>query len=106
MNRFLATATVCLLPLAAAGQSGAPQFKDMFNGRDLSGWVNINTAEDTWKFRDGVLVCSGRPLGVMCSEKQYRKFRVAHRMETHGSRRQFRRVRVERRSSGSSEPAP
>ena len=74
MNRFLATATVCLLPLAAAGQSGAPQFKDMFNGRDLSGWVNINTAEDTWKFRDGVLVCSGRPLGVMCSEKQYENF--------------------------------
>ena len=36
MNRFLATATVCLLPLAAAGQSGAPQFQDMFNGKDLT----------------------------------------------------------------------
>jgi hypothetical protein len=62
-----------LLPIAAAAQS-APQFRDLFNGRDLAGWVNVNTAEDTWKFRDGLLVCSGRPLGVLCSEKQYENF--------------------------------
>jgi hypothetical protein len=62
-----------LLPLAAAGQS-SPQFVDLFNGRDLTGWVNVNTAEDTWKARDGVLICSGRPIGVMRSEKQYENF--------------------------------
>jgi Domain of Unknown Function (DUF1080) len=52
----------------------APAFVDMFNGRDLSGWVNINTDPDTWKIRDGMVVCSGRPIGVMCSEKQYENF--------------------------------
>ena len=61
------------VPLAAAGQA-PPAFQDLFNGRDLTGWVNVNTAEDTWKFRDGLLVCSGRPLGVLCSEKQYENF--------------------------------
>jgi Domain of Unknown Function (DUF1080) len=61
-----------LLPLAAAGQS--TQFVDLFNGRDLTGWVNVNTAEDTWKVRDGLLICSGRPIGVMRSAKQYENF--------------------------------
>ena len=51
-----------------------PGFTDLFNGRDLTGWVNVNTAGDTWQFRDGLLVCSGRPLGVLCSEKQYENF--------------------------------
>ncbi|MGD8237811.1 MAG: DUF1080 domain-containing protein [Armatimonadota bacterium] len=51
-----------------------PQFRDLFNGKDLSGWVNVNTADDTWTVRDGMLVCSGRPIGVMRSEKQYENF--------------------------------
>ncbi len=63
----------CLAPLAAAGQA-PPQFRDLFNGKDLTGWINVNTAEDTWKFRDGLLICSGRPLGVLCSERQYENF--------------------------------
>jgi hypothetical protein len=61
------------ITFTAAGQS-APQFRDLFNGRDLTGWVNINTNPDTWKFRDGLLICSGRPIGVLCSEKQYENF--------------------------------
>ena len=62
-----------IIPFAVAGQS-APQFRDLFNGKDLTGWVNVNTNPDTWKFRDGLLICSGRPLGVLCSEKQYENF--------------------------------
>jgi hypothetical protein len=62
-----------VITFTAAGQS-APQFRDLFNGKDLTGWVNINTNPDTWKFRDGLLICSGRPIGVLCSEKQYENF--------------------------------
>jgi hypothetical protein len=51
-----------------------PAFRDLFNGKDLSGWVNVNTAPDTWKVKDGILVCSGHPIGVMRSEKQYENF--------------------------------
>ncbi|MCH8149872.1 MAG: DUF1080 domain-containing protein, partial [Planctomycetes bacterium] len=50
------------------------QFRDLFNGKDLSGWVDVNTAKDTWTVRDGLLVCSGHPIGVMRSEKQYENF--------------------------------
>ena len=57
-----------------AGLSQPPRFVEMFNGKDLSGWVTLNTAEATWKIRDGMVICSGRPIGVMCSEKQYENF--------------------------------
>ena len=54
--------------------TNVPRFKPLFNGKDLSGWVNVNTADDTWKVKDGLLVCSGKPIGVMRSEKQYENF--------------------------------
>ena len=51
-----------------------PQYRPLFNGKDLSGWVPVNTGPDTWSVRDGLLVCSGHPIGVMRSEKQYENF--------------------------------
>jgi hypothetical protein len=77
MRRHLAWATTGLLALAAAGATAdgpAAGFVDLFNGRDLAGWIDVNTSPDTWSVKDGVLVCSGRPLGVMRSEKQYENF--------------------------------
>ena len=37
-------------------------------------WINVNTAPDTWSLKDDLLVCSGHPIGVMRSEKQYENF--------------------------------
>ena len=51
-----------------------PEFRELFNGKDLTGWVNVNTDPDTWSVRDGILVCKGQPIGVMRSEKQYENF--------------------------------
>jgi len=59
-------------PWASAAE--LPQFRELFNGKDLSGWVNVNTADDTWSVQDGTLVCSGHPIGVMRTEKQYENF--------------------------------
>ena len=64
---------VALFPVGATGQVSS-QFVDLFNGKDLTGWVNVNTAPDTWKVRDGLLICSGHPIGVMRSAKQYENF--------------------------------
>ncbi len=66
-----------LLLVAGSGPltgEAVPDFVDLFNGKDLSGWVNVNTDPDTWSVRDGVLVCSGQPIGVMRSERQYENF--------------------------------
>src|ERR1700712_1850150 len=51
-----------------------PVFRDLFNGKDLTGWVNVNTGPDTWKIENGMLVCSGHPTGVMRTERQYENF--------------------------------
>lgn len=67
-------AIVCLLAAASALTAQSPGFVPLFNGRDLSGWVNVNTEPSTWSVRDGMLVCSGKPIGVMRSEKQYENF--------------------------------
>ena len=37
-------------------------------------WINVNTFEDTWAMQEDVLICSGHPIGVMRSEKQYENF--------------------------------
>jgi len=50
------------------------QFRDLFNGKDLSGWVNVNTDKDTWTVRDKTIVCKGKPVGVMRTERQYENF--------------------------------
>jgi hypothetical protein len=66
---FVALSAVALVRPADPGQ-----FRDLFNGKDLTGWVNVNTDPDTWSVRDGMLVCRGKPIGVMRSDKQYENF--------------------------------
>jgi hypothetical protein len=69
---LLAGASVLLAASTPAADSGA--FRDLFNGKDLTGWIDVNTSPDTWSVRDGLLVCRGKPIGVMRSDKQYENF--------------------------------
>ena len=73
MNKFL---VVLFFSVAAAlsAEEGPLVWKDLFNGKDLAGWVDVNTSPETWSVRDGLLVCSGLPIGVMRSERQYENF--------------------------------
>ena len=48
-------------------------FRTKEKDKQLS-WVNVNTDPDTWNVQKDILVCSGRPIGVMRSEKQYENF--------------------------------
>lgn len=71
---FACSAALLFVSLSQARAEDPPQWKDLFNGKDLTGWVNVNTDEDTWSVRDGLLVCTGHPIGVMRSDKQYENF--------------------------------
>ena len=51
----------------------------LFNGKDLSGWVNVNCSSDTWTVKqgdDGVayILCSGVPTGVLRTAQMYENF--------------------------------
>ena len=74
MKRAAAFIVIAALFASATAAQPPAAFVDLFNGKDLTGWVNVNTADDTWKVRDGMLICSGHPIGVMRTEKQYENF--------------------------------
>ena len=77
MTRPLTFAFTLLLLLGSIDQvfgQSENGFVSLFNGKDLTGWASVNTDPDTWTVKDGLLVCSGKPIGVMRSEKQYENF--------------------------------
>lgn len=53
-----------------------PSYVPLFNGKDLSGWVNVNCAPETFTVREGMIVTTGKPTGVMRTEKQYENFEI------------------------------
>ncbi len=73
MRRTVVVSVVALL-MSAPAFAQAPQFQNLFNGKDLAGWTNINTDPDTWTWRDGMVVTTGKPIGVMCSDRMYENF--------------------------------
>jgi hypothetical protein len=52
----------------------ADSFTPLLNGKDLSGWVNVNTSPTTWSAKNGEIFCTGVPTGVLRTEKSYRNF--------------------------------
>ena len=49
----------------------------------LDDFVNVNGTEDTWSERDGVIVCTGKPLGGARSVKRYRNFEMVLEWKHH-----------------------
>ncbi|MCB1230342.1 MAG: DUF1080 domain-containing protein, partial [Verrucomicrobiae bacterium] len=70
--------TVCLAALtshSAIAETDDEGFRPLLNGKDLTGWVVVNTAPSTWSFNEeGYLVCTGKPIGEIRTEKMYQNF--------------------------------
>jgi hypothetical protein len=49
-------------------------FVPMFNGKDLSGWVNVNCAPGTFFVKDNQIITTGKPTGYLRTAKQYENF--------------------------------
>ncbi|XZE54731.1 sulfatase-like hydrolase/transferase [Planctomycetaceae bacterium SH139] len=49
-------------------------FVAMFNGQDLSGWKLINSHPSTWSVAGELLICSGKPIGELRTERMYQNF--------------------------------
>ena len=66
---FLA-ASLFVGAIAAAEENWQP----LFNGKDLSGWVIVNVAPDTFTAKDGLIVSTGKPTGTIRTDKMYENF--------------------------------
>src|SRR5882724_610318 len=72
-------AAMLLMTFAATAPFAADDKKDdgsvpMFNGKDLTGWVNANCAPGTFYVKDGEIITTGKPTGFLRTEKQYENF--------------------------------
>ncbi len=77
MRRILLLLFVVLIRSAMAQSSAAGEadgFKSIFNGVDLDGWVNVNCSPNTFVVKNGELMCSGKPTGILRTESIYRNF--------------------------------
>ncbi len=52
----------------------AQDWKPLFNGKSLDGWVYVNTPPDTWSIQDNMLICSGKPIGEIRTDRMYQNF--------------------------------
>lgn len=64
----------CLVLLGAARADGAAPSVSLFNGRDLTGWDQVNVAADTFRVQDGMIVTPGSPMGILRSHRRYQNF--------------------------------
>ncbi len=75
-DKLAIVAGVCAaLLLMAAQPAVAAEPISLFNGKDLSGWTHYLRGEDAkasdvWSVEDGVLICKGRPVGYLRTEKE------------------------------------
>jgi hypothetical protein len=73
--RYAAVLTVLALAVPSpADEKPDDGFVPMFNGKDLTGWVNVNCAPDTFFVKDEMVITTGKPTGYLRTEKQYENF--------------------------------
>lgn len=67
--------TGIVAPHLSAANEDEESFRPLFNGKNLDGWVVVNTAPSTWSFNEeGYLVCSGKPIGEIRTDRMYQNF--------------------------------
>ena len=70
-TRLALTIVALLSPCLAYAQ--APDVP-LFNGKDLTGWHNINCAPTTWTVKDGAIYSTGAPICELRTERMYENF--------------------------------
>ncbi len=63
-----------LLVALAVNAQPEPAGVALFNGKDLSGWRNINCAPSTWSVKDGAIYSTGAPICELRTERMYENF--------------------------------
>lgn len=72
---------VTLTACRTASDRSASRPIELFNGRNLAGWTHVLEKPDVpreavWSVRDRILICAGKPLGVLQTEREFTSFRL------------------------------
>ncbi len=76
------TKSVIMIALAASllfihGATAAEtEWVSLFNGKDLDGWATVNCAPETFTVRDGMIICTGVPTGVLRTARMYENYEL------------------------------
>jgi hypothetical protein len=80
---FASCVLLCSVALAVVAEEPRELKKALIDGngpgwRDLTqeDFVNVNCAEDTWSWKDGVIYCTGKPVGVMRTKEPITNFEL------------------------------
>jgi hypothetical protein len=71
---LLLVATVLSAGAAKPDTKDDDGFVPLFNGKDLTGWVNVNCAPSTFYVKNGEIITTGKPTGYLRTAKQYENF--------------------------------
>jgi hypothetical protein len=67
---------VVALPMALAQQGEGGNWQSLFNGKDLTGWRELN-GKHIWEVQDGMIVgrtVPGQPNGFLCTDEEFGDF--------------------------------
>ena len=71
MNRLI---LLCVGLMTTAMFAVEPGFKPLFNGKNFEGWHNVNCGPKTWTVKDGMIHCTGKPIGELRTTRMYENF--------------------------------
>jgi hypothetical protein len=54
--------------------TAAEKFKPLFNGKNFDGWHNVNCGPKTWTVKEGMIHCTGKPIGELRTTRMYENF--------------------------------
>ncbi len=74
MRPFLALLFTSTALFAQAVKPDKDGFVPLFNGKDLSGWVNVNCAKGTFSAKGDEIITNGKPTGFLRTDKHYENF--------------------------------
>lgn len=76
MRPALLAAAAVLAAVVPAPAVQPDNTRDLFNGKDLTGFVNVNCAPGTFFVKDGEIVTTGNPTGFLRTDRHYENFEL------------------------------
>jgi len=74
MRRVSVVVLLVSLGCASGPSADKDGFVPLFNGKDLSGWVRVNCAPETFTVENGTILSTGKPTGVMRTHRMYENY--------------------------------